>query len=489
MAITQSSLTFGNESEYLSVDGAIYNSIAIINSTKFLVAYQDDSNSKHGTVKIGNVSGTNITFGNAYQYLPVNGTLDNAVSIAVLDESTFVVAYQDETNSGHGTAKVGSISGTTITFGPETEFVSTARAAHITMSTVDSSHVVISYADWSDNKKGKVIIGTIAGNSISFGSPSIFYSLNEATVTSISSFDSSKFVVCYRKGNAVDLQGAARIGTIAGTSITLGTETEFSTLVGSQAFSIWVDTLDTSSFVVSYRDANNSGYGTIKVGSVSGTTATFGSGFVYLPSGTLNGSRVVSIDASNFVVVYTDGGDSNHGTAKIGTINANNVLFGAESEFLSENGADYVGLGILDTNKLVVSYTDLFNSNHGTTKITTAILTPTVSGVPLRIIHKLTKTHDYDPQLVSIFQSTPSLVNIEVWDVINAQNTKISLSTSGCYKIGGTNAWGWSTEYLPFTEDRNKYHYYFKMTSDLNDTQYGEFLIFVPERGRWSYPD
>ncbi len=104
-------------------------------------------------------------------------------------------------------------------------------------------------------------------------------------------------------------------------------------------------------------------------------------------------------------------------------------------------------------------------------------------------IGHLIKTNDYDPQLISTFETSPSGVNIEVYDVGNGQNTKAITPSSGCYQIGDTDNWGWSTENLPFTQQHKKYHYYFQMISNNGEKQYGEFLITVPEDGVWSSPD
>ena len=111
------------------------------------------------------------------------------------------------------------------------------------------------------------------------------------------------------------------------------------------------------------------------------------------------------------------------------------------------------------------------------------------SMMEIRIIHRLTKGGDYDPQLVGAFENSAGSVNIQVWDVVDGQNTEVTIINSGCYSIGNTGRWGWSTEHLPFREERKKYHYYFRMTSDMAEEEFGEFLITVPEGGRWSHTD
>lgn len=111
------------------------------------------------------------------------------------------------------------------------------------------------------------------------------------------------------------------------------------------------------------------------------------------------------------------------------------------------------------------------------------------SGTTFRIINKLTKGGIYNPQLISAFDVSPSSVNIQLWDIVDAQNTPVIITNSGCYPIGNTDWWGWSTEYLPFTGEKKKYQYYYRMISNTGEEQCGEFFIIVPERGRWSYPD
>jgi len=111
-----------------------------------------------------------------------------------------------------------------------------------------------------------------------------------------------------------------------------------------------------------------------------------------------------------------------------------------------------------------------------------------ISEIPLRIIHRLTRTGDYHPQLIGSFDPYLSFVNIQVWDVVDGVNVPVAITSSGCSEIGDIGKWRWSTEHLPFASGYHNYHYYFKMISHTHDTYYGEFFLTVPERGRWVYP-
>lgn len=107
----------------------------------------------------------------------------------------------------------------------------------------------------------------------------------------------------------------------------------------------------------------------------------------------------------------------------------------------------------------------------------------------MRIINHVSSAGGYDPQVFNIFDVLPVSVNIAVWDLVDGQNTEMMLSSSGCYAIGNTGYWGWSIEHLPFRESRKKYQYYYRMTSNEGEEQYGEFFVTVPEHGRWSHPN
>ena len=87
-------------------------------------------------------------------------------------------------------------------------------------ATFDSSNnkVVIVYRDRGDSDYGKGIVGTVSGTSISFGSPTTFESASSRFISA--TFDSSngKVVIAYRDvGNSNS--GTSVVGTVSGTSI------------------------------------------------------------------------------------------------------------------------------------------------------------------------------------------------------------------------------------------------------------------------------
>ena len=104
-----------------------------------------------------------------------------------------------------------------------------------------------------------------------------------------------------------------------------------------------------------------------------------------------------------------------------------------------------------------------------------------------RPIDWLLKTSDHNPQLIGTFAASVSGVNIEVWDVTNGANTAMVIANSGCYQIGNTSRWGWSTIDLPSTQGHSK-HYFYLMTSNLATTFDGQFILDLPEGAKWIHP-
>ena len=83
-----------------------------------------------------------------------------------------MLAYRDQGNSNYGTAIVGTVSGTNISFGSAVAFVSSNSDYIRIVFDSNSNKVVISYVDLGDSNKGKAIVGTVSGTNISIGSAS-----------------------------------------------------------------------------------------------------------------------------------------------------------------------------------------------------------------------------------------------------------------------------------------------------------------------------
>ena len=301
------------------------------NENKVVIAYRDSGNSDYGTAIVGTVSGTAISFGTAVVYN--SGTTDFVSCTFDSDANKVVIAYRD-VGAGSpfpGTAIVGTVSGTAISFGTEVEFASVSAAG--TASTFDSSNnkVVIAYRNATTSNHGTAVVGTVSGTSISFGTPVEFNAANTNLISATFDSSNNKVVISYQDiGNAYS--GTSIVGTVSGTSISFGTEGTFngqSSMIGS--------CFDTTAnkVVVTYQDGTNSDYGTSNVGTVSGTSISFGADGVFESAATANTFCAYDSGVDRTTIVYQDSGNSNYGTVVNGAVSGTSISFTAAAVFSS----------------------------------------------------------------------------------------------------------------------------------------------------------
>jgi len=352
---------FGLESEFLPADGVIFTSIAVLSTTKFVVAYRDVADFSHGTAKVGTVSGTDITYGAEAEFLVGSS---NNVAVMSLSATVIVVAYKDNSDLGHGTAKIGTVSGTAITFGAETEFNSAGSSQDISLAKLSASTLVVVYRDSADLNHGTAKVGTVSGTDITFGAENEFDSGASGQIAA-AAVSATKFVVVYRPASTL---GTSKVGTVSGAAITFGAAVTFN---GSSTFNQSVVGIDSTKVVVSYRDDGDGSKGKAKVGTISGTDITYGAAttFATLPQMS-SGRTLANLSSTAFAAVWHDLADLNHGTSRVGTVSGTDITFGTEIEFLSDATDSASGdVGGLNSGAYVVGYKDINNANHGTCKV------------------------------------------------------------------------------------------------------------------------
>jgi hypothetical protein len=344
---TSSDINFGTAFEFNSSGNTVYNNIAVMSPTQCVVAYRDLADSNHGTAKVASVVGTDITFGDEFEFNSSGTT--NYVSVAPIGNSKFVVAYQDNPDSDHGTARIGTVSGTSITFGPEYEFLSSGAASYISVTSPSGDSFVVSYRDGGDSNKGKVKVGTVDGTTITFGLDYLF-NTSSAFFNDIVAIHESGFSIAYQDGEFSN-DGSAKIGIISGTVVSFGAREAFT--VGEGIGNISVGKISDTEFAVLYQ-VN----GTVLIGTVNGTDISFGNKFLNSTSGDIGTNAVPVLSQNRLATIYGDLADANHGTAKIGIINGTDISIGAEHEFNNGNGASWIHAEALDASKFIIAFGD-----------------------------------------------------------------------------------------------------------------------------------
>ena len=336
--------------------GATYDST----NGKVVLVYRDNGASR-GKAIVGTVSGTSISFGSAVEFHS-SASQDNQVEF--VGSGKVVVAYQQGGNPYYGKARVGTISGNSISFGTEVTFES-ANTVNIGMA-YDSSNdrVVIAYRDGGNSSYGTAIVGTVSGTSISFGSPVVFNSASTRYMQAVYDSANSKIVIVYRDDGNSD-KGTAIVGTVSGTSISFGSAAVFESGQTNYITSTYDST--NQKVVIAYGDwGNNSGAGTAVVGTVSGTSISFGTPVVYETSQSAFNSAVYDSAKEKVVIAFRDNNNSSYGTAIVGTVSGDSISFGTPVVFESA-ASNYQATAYDSTNeKVVIAYYDAGNSDYGT---------------------------------------------------------------------------------------------------------------------------
>ena len=258
------------------------------NSNKVAIVYRDKySEGGHGKARVGTVSGTDITFGTEVTF----ESADTQDIRCAFDNSNnkVVVVYRDDGNSGYGTAIVGTISGTDISFGTAAVFESAGvRNINITFDSLNNK-VVIVYQDAGNSNYGTSVIGTVSGTGISFGSAVVFEAADTEDISTAFDNSNNKVIVSYYD-DADNDYGKYIVGTVSGTSISYGTAVTF-----NEAVTLYASTTFDSNEnrgVIFYRDNGDSNKGKGIVLSLAGTPEdlTIGQQYFVQTDGTLDTS-------------------------------------------------------------------------------------------------------------------------------------------------------------------------------------------------------
>jgi len=332
------------------------------NSNKVVIAYRDSPNNNYGTAVVGTISGSSISFGTPVVYETAEANYNTPVFDS--NSNKVVIAYRDSGNSSYGTAVVGTVSGTSISFGTPVVFESAETNYIAAIFDTDSNKVVIGYQDNGNSNKGTAIVGTVSGTSISFGNHAIFEDGRAEEVTAAFDSNSNRTVFAYRD-TANQNYGTAVVGEISGTSISFGTPEVFET-----AFSLDITaTFDSNSnkVVIAYRDNGNSDFGTAIVGTVSNQSISFGDAVVFKNSKVEKMSASFDSNVNKVIIAYRDFTNSNFGAVIVGTVSGTSISFGNTSYFQSSSlGGIRIGNTFdSNSNKAVFAYQDTGDGSFG----------------------------------------------------------------------------------------------------------------------------
>ena len=335
------------------------------NAQKVVIIYQDSDNSMYGTAVVGTTSGNTISFGTPVVF--ESAQTSNISADYDSNAQKIVIAYTDQGNSSRGTSIVGTVSGTSISFGTAVVHNSTGTTIWNSIAyDANAQKVVVAYEDYFASRYGTAIVGTVSGTSISFGSETVFESAHANHISITYDSNAQKVVIAYRD-NGNSNYGTAIVGTVSGTSISFGTAVVFNS-GSTERPSIVYDSTN-NKVVIAYRDVGNSSYGTAIVGTVSGTSISFGSEDVFESANVNYISAAYDANAQKVVVAYTDNGNTEYGTVAVGTVSGTSISFTTPSVLESATSNYFKAIYDSSNNKVVIAYRDEGNTDKGTARV------------------------------------------------------------------------------------------------------------------------
>lgn len=294
---------------------------------------------------------------------------------------------------------------------------------------IGNDKVVICYAGW----QGKAVVGTVSGNTITFGTP-VQFSIQTATALCATyDSDNNKLVIFYRdSGQSTSTNLYGIVGTISGTTIAFGNPTQ----IANTDSTYTTCTYDTNvNRIVAFYTASN--YPTASICTISGTTLSVDKTKA-LNTGSSGGQYMAcTYDSFNnkIVLAFKDNasGRGGRGTAMVLTASSNDITYGSKYDI---NGTDVLNNFALTfdstNNKVIIAYEnkEQVNGNYDNGQATLC----TVSGTAITInsSYMFNNTSGDTTDISATYDSTNNKIIIVYQNTINSDEGKLSYgSVSG----------------------------------------------------------
>jgi len=243
-SISGRTVTWGTRIEFVNSLGFLDDFfVSAMSSNRVVVIYEDPADEK-GKVRIGDLNGLSITnLGASFDYTPYSSWTSEVHEVCGIDHDRFVVVYRVN-GDVFGYGRVGSVSGTNVTFGMDDVF-STQDPDHLSLTTLGPGYIRVAFNQQGPGREGAMTMGSLSGDSVTFAGEFNFTD-GHVTDTAIAA-DSSRthYVVAYTDSN--------HVGKLRVSYLTLGPEICFNT---NSTYDISVAVLDEDTFVLGYSDSD-----------------------------------------------------------------------------------------------------------------------------------------------------------------------------------------------------------------------------------------
>lgn len=320
---------------------------------KVVVFYNDNSS---GYAVVGTVSGTSITFGARVQF----NAGDAFYVRAVYDSNAgkVVASFRDAGNGNRATVIVGTVSGSTISFGAETTYTSTIIfSLSVAYDSIDSKYL-FTYTASNNSIRGRA--ATLSGDTWTFGAEVTIFSGEGQRVASVS-IAASTFLICFRRN--VDSLGVFYSLSVSGTSVSVVGSAFLETMIDGPETSLVYDSFSKKA-ILAYTNAANDGK--CVTASDVGASITVGTPTLFNDGNTDDVAAVFDSNANKVVISFRDQSSGNYGTLIAGSVSGDSVVFESPVIFRSSPISSTASTFDSVSNKVIVAYGDDNPSNDGT---------------------------------------------------------------------------------------------------------------------------
>ena len=351
--------------------GAHDSTAAIVYDTvnnKTIQFFRNQQNSNYLSVRVGTVSGTSISYGTTVA-VSVLARRMLAAYDPVAERA--VCVFRNDNDSSDGYAVAVSVSGTTPTMGSIAEFNADNTEAMDIVFDSNANKLVIVYKNQATAVQARVV--SISGTSLSFGTAAGPSGATANNSTVRCAFDSNSNKVIAHWGDSITNYPMAAVGTVSGTSISWGSEVEIEAESGTA----------TAGHNVGFDASANKSihiYGVssvlrCKIGTVSGTSISFGAKTLLTSAGASLSNGITFDSNQNTLVIFFAASTTNYGSIIRGKVSG--TSFFASPEATAAEISLAVGNIVFDpdTNQCITQfgnnaaydiYSSVFNSGNPT---------------------------------------------------------------------------------------------------------------------------
>ena len=338
--------TWTDTANYTGTVGLYTDLLYIPNTNKVVVAFNDNSNSNYGTAIVGTFSDGLISWGAPYVF--ESSVVDESTELGYSPTEDKVVVFYRHNGNGNLKGRVGTISGDSISFGSATTSLDPMSSGEHLSISYDSTADKFLVCGRSTSNHLYGVVATISGTTLSYGSISVIET-NSSTIPSLSYNPSeNKHLVAWKA--AFNNYGYIRLVTVSGTSFSVSAQNQFTTTSLNKVRTAYE--ADSGTVVMVYYTGATSDV-FAKAVDMSSTSGTFGS--------------EVTIDSasSSYIAATSNNNDKIYAaySSKIAplTVSGTTITVGTPTTY---SGTTYLAID-LAYNSLSDNYVALWTPNGG----------------------------------------------------------------------------------------------------------------------------